>query len=334
MNSGSIDPGSRHIAVTIAANDAPANPLRLIDAKVFHVGHWIAFDVPQTRFKKPTTADDGTVIPGEPYTVTGEWSVVTPEERHRVAGEVAEYLIANGVETLNVENVENVYGPTVQAVRKIGSNLLASAKIAERALTLWEGHRTRQGLAAPIRYELAGAWRSGLLPFVKDAMAAAGEIASGVVIKGKGRALDFLFEVLVTGWPGAEAWHVDEVEHVRDSTGLALYCVMPPGARRKARGATPRKRTPGPPKPRGAPGPFDLAKRRAKSATWAQRAARKAAARAARKAADCGCKMHGRHRKDCSKGLASSAKAVLRRAAGVPPKVDPVKWAAYLDGTG
>jgi len=333
MISASVDPGSRWVAVTITADDAAGKPLRLIAARAFEVGEWIDFPTPQTRRRKDRVAPDGTVTPGAEYTIAHELArPVTPQDRHRVADAVATYIIGHGAEALNVENVEHVFGDTAQAARRMASNLLASAKIAERAVARWQAAREGCGLLAPVRYEMVATWRARLAPIVRAEMAALGQPVEGVAIKGKGKALDCIFAALVDAWPGASAWPAQHVEHIRDALGLALYCTLPqlPRAPRRERSGARPVRVKGPRKPRGPVTALDRAKRRLRSEGWARRVR----IRDARAAAGCVCGK--RHRKTCalfvSRVGAKVSAAVDRAASGAPRGVDPAAWLAYLGG--
>jgi hypothetical protein len=324
-----VDPGSAWAGVFIFDDSDPAILCRFVAADAFPVGRKIPLDPPERGFYADRTAPDGTVIPGKPW--IHHYRRECDETDEQAAGAaVFAFLRAHGVERVTIEKTGHMFlakGDTVGALLGKGTNLQKTKGVATwiAAACIFGG--------MVVDYVQRATWAARIEHLLKLSRVAGEPVP---LISDEGSILDPVLQTHVEDWPGALTWEKDKRVHIRDAGGLALSTVLPPtpGTRRKARGATPRKRTAGPPKPRGAPGPLDLAKRRAKSAGWAQRVARKAATRAAREAAGCKCKVRGRHRKDCSRGPASSAEAVLRRAAGVPPKVDAAKWAAYLDGTG
>ncbi len=120
-----------------------------------------------------------------------------------------------------------------------------------------------------------------------------------------------LLPILDTGFGGT--WPAKAGEDERDAGGLALWDALPPlpqAARRAAGAASPRKRTPGPAKPRGPRGDLDKAKQRKRRLALAEerRPAHEAALLAARVAAGCTCGAHrGRHRRTCPLHMAKEA---------------------------
>lgn len=281
-----IDPGSRWIAVTITADDAPDRPLRYVDARAFEVGRYVLFDQPQTRLKKLKPID-GVSVEGPllAYEVDGE-RVLTEVEAREAATSIVAYLLSHGVSEVVTEHVKNLYG-TIPAV---GTELLKSSWIYTRV-----ADRLVEQFGIPVRYVLAATWRARLVPLVKQAILARGGTVEGVLIKGKGAALEPVLAEYVAGWPGGATWRDDQVEHVRDSTGLALACALPalPTGKRKAAGAR-RNRQPGPRVKRKATDELRRAKRlRAKAKRAAARAATSCSCRAA------GAELRGRHARTC-----------------------------------
>lgn len=323
-----IDPGSRWIAVTITRDGGSDSPCNYVDARCFPVAkydHLVTYDPPVTRYRKPkvTVAPDGVTIitlPPESYTVTEEREQ-SPEERRAsedarlLAGdEVGAYLVAHNVEACDVETVDHVFGKTPQATSAATKAIRIGEKIVERALTIWELSRKPRGLLSPRVPILATSWRARVTPLIKAGMRARGEDIAGVLIRGKGAALEPVLVAHVPGWPGSASFPEAHREHIRDSTGLALACGMPaPPAHAKgaARPRGPRVRGASKARPRGdraraAMGPIDLAKYRATDRARDQRHRDEArpAMLAARAAAGClcrapGARMTGRHRRDC-----------------------------------
>jgi hypothetical protein len=327
MIRATVDPGSAWVGVFIYDDSDPAILCRYVAADAFPVGRKIALDPPETGFYADRKAPDGTVIPGKPW--VHHYRRECDEADEQTAGAaVFAFMKAHGVERVTIEKTGHMFmgkGGTIGKLLATGTQLQKTKGVA-----VWVAAACAFGEhKIPFDYVQRATWAARIEHLLKLSRVPGEPVP---LISDEGSILDPVLQTHVEDWPGALTWEKDKRVHIRDAGGLALSTVLPPtpGARRKARGATPRKRAAGPPKPRGAPGPLDVAKRRAKSLLWAQRLTRKAATRAAREAVGCACKVRGRHRKDCSRGLASSAAAVLRRAAGVPPKVDPAKWRAYL----
>ncbi len=325
MIRATVDPGSAWTAVFIYDDAAPDWPCRFTAADAFPVGRRIPLDPPERGVYPDKIAADGTVTPGKAWIHHYRRECDEADEQAAGAAVVA-FLRAHGVERVTIEKTGGMYakkGDTIGALLGKGSELQKTKGVAT-----WIAAACVFG-GISVDYVHRATWAARVEHVLKAARGA-GEAVP--LISDEGSILDPVLQAYVDGWPRSWAWEKDKRPHILDAAGLALYTVLSPapGTRRKARADAPRKRTSGAKRERGKPGELDLAKRRAKSLLWAQRIERKAATRAAREAVGCECKVRGRHRKDCSRGLASSAAAVLRRAAGVPPKVDPVAWAEYL----
>ncbi len=218
-----IDPGSRWIAVTITSDDALDKPLRYVDARAFEVGREIKHDPPLIKIKSRKSID-GVPVEGPlaTYEVHSE-RVLTDVEARGAATEIVAYLLSHGVAEVVTEHVKNLYGGgTVQATQSIGTELLKSSWIYTRVVD-----RMTEIYGVPVRYVVASTWRARLVPLVKQAMLVRGGQVKGVMIKGRGAALDPVLAEHIEGWPGASAWSSEHVEHIRDSTGLALACALP-----------------------------------------------------------------------------------------------------------
>ncbi len=298
-----IDPGSRWIAVTITRDDGPESPLRFSDARAFEVGHWVEFPEPRVKFKKPKSIE-GAEQPPEPYTVTGE-HVLTEADASAAATEIVTYLLSYGVDEVATEHVRNMHG----MVGAVGTALLKSSGVYTRIVDRLEL------LGVRVRYVLASTWRARLNPIVKASMSARGLVAKGVLIsRSTGSVLDPVFADLVAGWPGAHRWTDKQIPHIRDATGLALACYLPPLPVR-ARGAVgsrgPRARRVSKAQPRGARAraemkPILLAKYRATDRAREQRYRDRDQIAIIEVRADAGCacrlpgeSLRGRHKRAC-----------------------------------
>lgn len=241
MIRAAIDPGSRWIAVTVTRDDGPGSPCTFLDAHCFEVGRTVHYDPPLTRYRRPKVDADGVTLPAESYAVDHE-HVATAEDRRAAADAIAAYLIAWKVEACDVENVEGVFAKTAQAASAAAKAMIAAAKTVERALTLWEVWCKSVGIVAAFVMMLATTWRARLVPMVKAIMVREGRPIKGVLIRGKGSALEPVLCEHVPGWPGGATWSAEEVEHIRDSTGLALACGLPALPARVKGAAGPRLR--------------------------------------------------------------------------------------------
>ena len=312
MIRAAIDPGSRWIAVTITRDDGPAAPCTFLDATVVEVGHVVTHDPPLTRYRRPKVVD-GVTLPAEAYEVARE-HVATADDRDAAGDAVAVYLARWGVEACDVEHVERIHAPTAQAASMASKHLLAAREIVTRALTLWGAARAARGLTAPRVLMLAASWRARLSPMVKACNTALAVPREGVLIKAsdRGGALEPVLFAHVPGWPGGASFPANHVEHIRDSTGLALACGLPAIAPRKATSGAPRVRNPrlGPKTKakrrlgRAFMSDIDLAKARATVRAWAKRTIYTPALEA-RAAAGCDCRAPGerktgRHKATCA----------------------------------
>ncbi len=316
MISAWIDPGSTWLAVTITAPpSSPAHACRYVDARVFAVGRTIPLDPPETGVYPDRTLKDGTVVPGKAWTKTTRHEL-TDQDRRDVAQLVLGYLLVNGVEALTIENVEGIFIDRKEsgaAGGKIASNLLGSVRIAEKICVEWEirekiRREARGDMREPrVELVLVSTWRARIVPLIKAEMRSQGLPikGAGVLIRGKGSALEAPLTEHVERWPGGHTFTGKEVEHVRDSTGLALACSLPELPRR-ARSKGPRRPrvSRGPRGKREPMGPLDRAKRNAKARTWASKLAYVASCHEsslnAREAAGCICgPRRGRHLSTC-----------------------------------
>ena len=247
-----IDPGSRWIAVVVTRDDGPVSPCNWIDGKCFDVpkvDHVVTYDPPQVRVKA-RRAIDGVPVEGplETYEVREERlqsdgdKAATEAARRVLGGEIGAWLTAHGVEACDVETVDHIFGKTPQATSSATKAIRAGEKIVERALTVWDTPRTARGLMSPIVTMLATSWRARVLPLIKDGMRERGEVVAGVMIKGKGTALEPLLVAHVPGWPGGGSFDADHVEHIRDACGLALHGGLPTLPKRASRAGEPRAR--------------------------------------------------------------------------------------------
>ncbi len=324
MIRAAIDPGSRWIAVTITRDDGPASPCTFLDAKCFdvpRVDHLVTYDPPQQRIKRRREID-GVLVEGplQAYLVSEERVqspadvIATDAARLIVGDETAAYLTARGAEACDVETVRHVFAKTAQGAAAAGDAIRVGAEIVAHALALWGAERKSRGLTAPRVLMLAASWRARLSPMVKAANAALDVPREGVLIKAsdRGGALEPVLVAHVPGWPGGASFPANHVEHIRDSTGLALACGLPAIAPRKATSGAPRVRKPREPgkapprrsRARAAMGPIDLEKARATVRAWAKRTIYTPALEA-RAAAGCDCRAPGerktgRHKATCA----------------------------------
>ena len=271
MIRAAIDPGSRWIAVAITRDDGPASPCVYLDARCFvvpKIDHLATYDPPQVRIKMRRTIDDVLVEgPLEAYEVHEE-RLQSPEEklateaaRRGVGDDVGAYLVAHGVEAVDVETVEYIFGDTPQARAAATKAIRDGDKITERALTIWDLQRTARGLPSPRVPILAVSWRARLNVLVKASAKAAGVPVEGVLIRGKGTALEPVLVAHVPGWPGGATWTAEEVPHIRDAMGLALASGMPATPKRAASLGVPRVRVHRPRGPRTPDSPATRKKR-------------------------------------------------------------------------
>lgn len=325
MRHAGIDSGSRWLGLGIFDDGPPTHPLSYVFAKALTVGREVERAAPLLITPKDKTAADGSVTKREPYYLTTTREV-TEEDECAVAAEVMGYLIAHGVECVTIEKVSRVNfskGATTQGVAAQGTALGQTkgvyTRIAERCMA--------RGIE--VRYVLAATWRARLLPMVKAEAVLAARMRGvappeDTAIKRRGADLEPTMRMGIHGWPAGGTFKSDEIEHVCDAAGIVLSAMLPAHvSKRKTRTGSPRKRTPGPRKPRGTRGALD--KKKQHERRIALRAERRPAREAARAATGCTCGLHrGRHRRECPRhnGRVPPAETDEQRAAREAKRIE------------